>query len=76
MALKRLRIWTNQFMPQNANWSERYEGLRPRFGRVEHGFFDFSITCEVIQNGRRRLTIKAGKNYQFVIPEQELWIAK
>jgi len=41
-----------------------------------HGFFEFSITCEVIKDGKRRLTIKAGKSYQFVIPEQELWIAK
>lgn len=41
-----------------------------------HGFFDFSITCEVIKDGKRRLTIKAGKSYQFVIPEQELWVAK
>jgi hypothetical protein len=39
-----------------------------------HGFFELSITCEVIKDGKRRLTIKAGKSYQFVIPEQELWI--
>jgi hypothetical protein len=43
---------------------------------LEHGFFDFSITCEVIKDGKRRLTIKVGKSYRFVIPEQELWIAK
>ncbi len=41
---------------------------------LEHGFFDFSITCEVIKEGKRRLTIKAGKSYQFVIPQQEVWI--
>lgn len=41
---------------------------------LEHGFFEFSITCEVIKDGKRRLTIKAGKSYQFVIPEQEVWI--
>jgi hypothetical protein len=33
--------------------SEVREGL-------EHGFFDFSITCDVIKDGKRRLTIKAG----------------
>jgi len=49
--------------------SEVREGL-------EHGFFDLSITCEVIKEGKRRLTIKAGKSYRFVIPEQELWIEK
>ena len=43
---------------------------------LEHGFFDLSITCEVIKDGKRRLTIRAGKSYQFVIPEQELFIAK
>ena len=46
---------------------------------LKHGFFDFSISCEVVKEGKRRLTIKAGKSYQFVIPEQELqelWIAK
>jgi len=41
-----------------------------------HGFFELSINCEVIKGGKRRLTIKAGKSYQFVIPEQELWVAK
>jgi hypothetical protein len=43
---------------------------------LEHGFFDLSITCEVTKERKRRLIIKAGKSYQFVIPEQELWIAK
>jgi hypothetical protein len=43
---------------------------------LQHGFFDFSITCEVIKGGKRRLTIKAGKSYQFVIPAQENWIAQ
>ena len=43
---------------------------------LEHGFFDLSITCEVIKDGKRRLTIKAGKSYQFVIREQELWVVK
>lgn len=43
---------------------------------LEHGFFDLSITCEVIKDGKRRLIIKAGKSYQFVIPEQELFVAK
>jgi len=41
-----------------------------------HGFFELSVSCEVIKGGKRRLTIKAGKSYQFVIPAQELWIAQ
>ena len=48
--------------------SEVLEGLG-------HGFFELSVSCEVIKDGKRRLTIKAGKSYQFVIPPQENWIA-
>lgn len=36
-----------------------------------HGFFELSIACEVIGKGKRRLTIRAGKSYQFVIGEDE-----
>jgi hypothetical protein len=45
--------------------SEVQEGLA-------HGFFELSVSCEVIKAGKRRLTIKAGKSYQFVISEEEL----
>jgi hypothetical protein len=41
------------------------EGLR-------HGFFDYSVSCEIIQGQKRRLTIKAGKSHRFTIPEDEL----
>jgi hypothetical protein len=41
-----------------------------------HGFFELSVSCEVIKDGKRRLTIKAGKSYQFVIPAQEFWSAQ
>jgi hypothetical protein len=37
-----------------------------------HGFFELSVTCEVIKEGKRRLTIKVGKSYQFIIAEHEL----
>jgi len=39
---------------------EVLEGLR-------HGFFDLSVSGEIIKGGKRRLTIRAGKSYQFVI---------
>jgi len=45
--------------------SEMREGL-------EHGFFEMSVSCEIIKDEKRRLTIRAGKSYQFVIPAQEL----
>ena len=38
---------------------------------LRHGYFDFSLSCEVIGQGRRRLHLRAGKNYQFVIPGEE-----
>jgi len=41
-----------------------------------HGFFELSVTCEVIKEGRRRLTIKAGKSYQFIIAQEEVRASK
>ena len=38
---------------------------------LRHGYFSFSLTCEVINGGRRRLILHAGRNYQFVIPADE-----
>jgi hypothetical protein len=45
-------------------FAEMREGLR-------HGYFEYTVTCEVIGNGRRRLQLRAGKNYQFVIPAED-----
>jgi hypothetical protein len=39
---------------------------------LRHGFFELSVTSEVIKGGNRRLTIRAGKSHQFVIAEEEL----
>ena len=39
---------------------------------VKHGFFEYTIKCELINGSKRRLQIGAGKNYQFTIPENEL----
>ena len=44
--------------------SEIQSGLR-------HGYFDFTVTCELIGQGRRRLVLRAGKHYQFVIAADE-----
>ena len=41
------------------------EGLR-------YGFFDLSVTCELVKDRKRRLMVKAGKSYQFTISEDEL----
>ena len=37
-----------------------------------HGFFELSVSCEVIKDGKRRLTIKAGKSFQFIVLEEEV----
>ena len=44
--------------------TEIHEGLR-------HGYFEYVLTCEVIGQERRRLTLRAGKSHQFVIPKDE-----
>jgi hypothetical protein len=38
---------------------------------LRHGYFEYTVTCEVIGHGRRRLVLHAGKSYQFVIPADE-----
>ena len=39
---------------------------------LKHGFFDYSISCEVGSKGKRHLVIRAGKRHKFTIPEEEL----
>jgi hypothetical protein len=39
---------------------------------LQHGFFDCQITCEVVQERKRRVTIKAGKSHQFMIRAEDL----
>ncbi len=39
---------------------------------LEHGFFDYSISCEIGNKGRRQLVIRAGKSHKFTIPEDDL----
>jgi len=38
---------------------------------LAHGYFSYTVSCEVIGAGRRRMVLNAGRNYQFVIPAQE-----
>jgi hypothetical protein len=39
---------------------------------LEHGFFECSVSGEIIPGGKRRLLIKAGHSFQFVIAADEL----
>jgi hypothetical protein len=43
---------------------------------MSHGFFELSVACEVIKDGKRRLIIRTGKSYQFVIPEEKVRVSK
>jgi hypothetical protein len=49
---------------------------RTRGGQVvdglKHGFFDYSIACEVANGGKRQLVIRAGKSHKFTIPANEV----
>ncbi len=65
--------------PQSAD--RRYgRQLREALNRLEglvvdglrHGFFDYSIACEIGNGGKRQLVIRAGKSHKFTIPEDEL----
>ncbi len=44
--------------------AEIHDGLR-------HGYFEFTLTCEVVGREQRQLTLRAGKSHQFVIPKDE-----
>lgn len=39
---------------------------------LRHGFFEFSIACEIGSRRQRELLIRAGKSHKFTIPEEEL----
>jgi hypothetical protein len=68
---------------ENAANSEEHE-LQRAFRKLEseirdglrHGFFEVFVSCEVIKDGKRRLIIRAGKSYVFVIPEEEVRVSK
>ena len=63
------------------DWDEGYGGqVREALDRLrglvieglKHGFFDYSISCEVGNKGRRQLVIRAGKSHKFTIPKEDL----
>jgi hypothetical protein len=44
--------------------AEIHAGLR-------HGYFEYTLTCEIVSQGKRRLVLRAGKHYQFLIGADE-----
>jgi hypothetical protein len=71
-----------------AQWLKRrprHRSSAPRAGRealdrleglvvdgLKHGFFEYSIACEIANGGKRQLVIRAGKSHKFTIPEDEV----
>ena len=49
---------------------DRLEGLV--VDGLKHGFFDYSIACEIASGGKRHLLIRAGMSHKFTIPEDEV----
>ncbi len=41
-------------------------------GGLQHGFFSFKVTGEIINGKKRKVIVEAGKKYQFVIPEEDV----
>jgi len=39
---------------------------------LKHGFFDYSIACEIGTGGKRHLVIRAGKSHKFTIPPDQV----
>jgi hypothetical protein len=39
---------------------------------LKHGHFEYAVSCEILSGGKRRLTLKVGKSYRFVIPEEDV----
>lgn len=56
--------------PQVREALDRLEGLV--VDGLKHGFFEYSIACEIANGGKRQLVIRAGKSHKFTIPAEEL----
>ena len=39
---------------------------------LRHGFCEFTITCELVKDRKRRLVVTTGKSAQFTIPADEV----
>lgn len=39
---------------------------------LQHGFFQYCITCKIVHGGKRELVVRAGKSDKFTIPDNEL----
>ena len=49
---------------------DRLEGLV--VDGLKHGFFEYSIACEIGNGGKRHLMIRGGQSQKFTIPADEV----
>ena len=42
------------------------------FDGIQHGFFEYTISSEIVNDKKRKLMIKAGKSYKFTIPADDI----
>jgi hypothetical protein len=59
-----------EYGPQLRDALDRIEGLV--VDGLRHGFFEYSLACQIGNGGRRQLVIRAGKSHTFTIPADEL----
>jgi hypothetical protein len=68
-----MRIIDNDTPPMKGALSQAMNKLFEEISDgVKHGFFECTVTCELVKDRKRRLIIKAGKSHQFVISEDDL----
>ena len=61
------------FTPPNSELSSAMEKLEQVvLDGVQHGFFEYVVSCEIVAGHKRRLTIRAGKSHQFTISPDDL----
>lgn len=59
-------------MENKSELQELWERMRlETMSGLKHGFFNFSLTGE-IKNGKRHVTLKAGKNHKFTISLEDI----
>ena len=46
--------------------------LRLLSNLIQHGYFKMEVTGAIIKQGKREVTIEAGKSYRFIIPVEDL----
>lgn len=39
---------------------------------LRHGFFELTVSCEMVKDRKRRLVVKAGRSEQFTIPADKV----